>query len=208
MGVLGLSDVGGVGVYGITGSVLVPPSTVNLGIGVVGRALDGVALEENESMEEILGVPPGVDPQGSVGVFGTSNSGVGVRAHAGPLLEGADGGPGQGPAGPGAIFSAGLVAQVPAEGVDNSPRLGALEIVSLAAFPQLRLIPGVGNQLPSIGHLGDLYAMAVVEEPGSVVTVGCRLFLCVQAGTGTAGSSTGWAEVLQGEPVVVNSFGP
>src|SRR5580658_7610831 len=85
MGVLGLSDVGGVGVYGITGSVLVPPSTVNLGIGVVGRALDGVALEENESMEEILGVPPGVDPQGSVGVFGTSNSGVGVRAHAGPL---------------------------------------------------------------------------------------------------------------------------
>jgi hypothetical protein len=203
IGVAGLSDVGGVGVYGITGSspLSIPPpfsvDALELGIGVAGRALDGVQVED-EPLEVLFAT--------SIGVLGTSTTGVGVRAHAGPLVEGEADSPTQGPPGPGAIFSAGLTTQVLP---DPEARRGEFEIVSTNALPQLRLIPGRGNELPRVGHLGDLYAMATpADAVGSVPThahLTCRLFLCVQAGNGTT-RQTGWAEIRQGAHVTVDFF--
>jgi hypothetical protein len=207
IGVAGLSDVGGVGIYGIVGSVDIegtgvsPPVPGSLGVGVVGRAMDGVATED-------VGVEtlPAFIEDGSIGVLGTSMTGVGVRGHSGPLL--ADGGElSGGPAGPGAVFSAGMLSS-------NGDAGNVNELISLDPLPQLRLIPGPGvpsgvtpgpGTLPAVGHLGDLYTMATAEPVNlNDVAQSCRLFLCVQAGEGTKANPTAWAELLQEFVVVVS----
>jgi hypothetical protein len=206
IGVAGLSDVGGAGVYGVTGSVDIegtgvsPPVPGKLGIGVVGRAMDGVAVEDTAT--ETL---PVFLADGSMGVLGTSMTGVGVRGHSGPLVAGG-GELSGGPPGPGGVFSAGLLAPTGDGGNVN-------ELVSLNPLPQLRLIPGPGTppgvppgpgSLPAVGHLGDLYAMATVEPVNLTnLAQSCRLFLCVLAGNGSPGNPTAWAEILQDTPTVI-----
>jgi hypothetical protein len=160
IGVLGQSSKG-CGVYGLAtdDSPLSPPFQPSHGIGVVGRSVAGVALE-NMSVEQVMGwVAPAVPlnaNDGAIGVLGQSLSGPGVRGHGGPLLRltpetRAELEPPT-QADPGGVFSSGRREYLPIAGV---PLL--LQEVSPDSFAQLRLVPSTGAKLPETAKIGDLF---------------------------------------------------
>jgi hypothetical protein len=220
-GVLGLSDTSGCGVYGITGSRNFssashrPTDTLpefGSGIGVAGRAMDGVAAELSDLPSQFEFQLSTDDPKGghgmnlaSIGVVGTSTSHIGVRGHGGPI------------AGPltmdisearGGVFSAGRPFQ------ETSATEG--EWMSEGAFPQIRLIPfmsylsnapeGPATVVPKLGKLGDLFATIELERAENQSSgVACALYLCVRAGDGSLNHPTAWARLKMYPPAPTNA---
>jgi hypothetical protein len=214
IGVAGSVDAWGAGVFGITGSTPAkPPSrgiNQHLGIGVAGWALE---LSQPADNFEGSGLLPGDLPtalgsfEGSVGVLGISQTGVGVRGHAGDVLH--ENRSIEAPA-VGAVFSAGVGPELRPPPKRVGSRAPTPPFPSAAPpLPQVRIVPAAVLTLPAVGHLGDLYMLAVVEEGSQSIApvVTCKLFLCVKAGRGTFEAPTSWAELLQGPAVCVTGGG-
>jgi hypothetical protein len=192
IGVAGLADLTGCGVYGITGNTPVssaflaatgrtePPeffTNFGAGIGVAGQAMDGLAQQQFQTYTAGGGWLPlqFSDPfcanATSIGVAGISPK-VGVRGHGGPLLEGLTLPELETPIDEarGGVFSAGIPNQLTAAfGAD------AGETVSAFTLAQLALIPFQEPQgdmhgrlrLPERGTLGELYATFETRQRGN-----------------------------------------
>ena len=142
IGVGGVCDTG-TGVYGLS---------EHTGIGVVGRSLAGMDVED-EPIASIVQDP-------GVGVFGHSNSGTGVRGHGGPLKPPeTDPPPEPPPTVRGGIFSAGWQSEQVVGQIATPQRLG------LNSIPQMRIVPSTNQTLPAEAKLGDFYlAMKIGPE--------------------------------------------
>jgi hypothetical protein len=154
----------GCGVYGIA------TEDANT-IGVVGRAMSGVEVEDI-SLEQVVGEP--------VGVLGHSIKGPGVRGHGGPLLtlpQGPPPPPVQ--AAPGGVFSSGQLQDTVILGAQDPQE------VSLDPLPQLRLIPSKRAVLPTTAEIGDFF-LTFLEDP-----LGAQLWIC----TDIIGTTPQWQRV-------------
>jgi len=218
IGVLGQSSKG-CGVYGLAtddNPTATPPpgqpTQPSHGIGVVGRSVGGLALE-NMSVEQAMGwvENPKDVFDSAIGVLGQSLNGPGVRGHGGPLLRltfTKTSAPGKGTGG-----TSGLIPLPPTEssssawlvanpgGVFSSGRRQYIEIggndllfqeMSPDSFAQLRLVPSVGTHLPGSAKVGDMFLQ--LPNPGGgtgpngeVISPIANLWIC----TGYEGSAVG-----------------
>jgi len=137
------------------------------GIGVVGRAMGGHPAESQElpppattsvpvSVEDIMGQ--------QIGVLGHAFNGPGVRGHgSGPLLPTTPSPPPppvfNRPAQPGGVFSSGLLAVEPIQGVAHFGQVVSQvpDPTLQSSQPQLRLTPSTGPALPLMANVGDFF---------------------------------------------------
>jgi hypothetical protein len=178
IGVAGMSP-DGVGVYGI-----VPDQkSTSHGIGVVGRAMNGIAAE-TDPIEVIVPQP--------VGVFGHSHYGPGVRGHSGPTGIAPQHGvePAEVTVAPGGVFSSGRLQSGLPRGISGQ--------VSADPSPQLRLTPSIAHVLPTNALLGDLFMHVNADGYAS-------LYLCtwIDEETGPL-----WQRLMVGENLAGGSVLP
>jgi hypothetical protein len=200
-----------------------PPGSSALGIGVCGRALTSEGIGDEPSLDTLFPF--------SIGVLGHSHAGVGIRAHGGfPLATQSIAEIGltssncaaRSGAGPGAILSAGRLTLVDAGDAvwENTIHPGGpSQTMSVDFLPQLRLIPTLFltsyqaddrmehvRGLPTVGSLGDIFVVAgPIRARGNEGSEQLELgvFMCVQAGQGTAEIPTVWKKFLLGDVIEV-----
>jgi hypothetical protein len=150
----------GTGVYGVSSK----------GLGVVGRAMGHEDIEK-DPLEKLMN---------SVGVFGNSIKGPGIRGHGGTGMSASPKHERE-PRPIGAVFSAGELEDAMLNSLDEKHE------VTSDSFAQMQLIPSNTNTLPGTARIGDFY-LAFPDRRGAM------LFIC----TGISGSTPKWRPVQMG----------
>jgi hypothetical protein len=199
IGVLGQSH-NGCAIYGIATDLNPTPLPSPNGIGVVGRSMGGVAMEQIP-VEQVMNEP--------IGVLGHCESnGPGVLGHGGPLLLLTFAGPVPllpAPVQPGGVFSSGQRQFQPILGASAT----AEQIVSLTPAPQLRLTSSVGATLPSSGaQIGDMFLqlqkVTTQTQTGELLEHVAQLWIC----TRFIGNTPQWQSVEMGPVAVGGTAAP